>query len=169
MTVEDRGTYTFTEESVLPVYTIFCIILKTRWYFYLIWQNECPVILFLTFISFCIMTLLINVLITRMKLMKILNFCWFCNPRSVLLYLQSTKGGCCSISDDLSCSLNLSWTPSTSSIWLYDHLEERYSYLVCAGLSTSSTQFPLCIALWLTRWSEVDDRPCQNTASDNEV
>ena len=32
---------------------------------------------------------------------------WFCNPHlfwgSVLLYLQSPKGGCCSISGDLSC------------------------------------------------------------------
>ena len=39
-------------------------------------------------------------------------FRWFCNPPplfwgSVLLYLRSPKGGCCSISDDLPCSHKL--------------------------------------------------------------
>ena len=48
--------------------------------------------------------------------------CWFCNPPPlfwcwILLILRSPKGGCCSISDDLSCScicsnieISLSWT-----------------------------------------------------------
>ena len=46
---------------------------------------------------------------------------WFCNPSrliwgSVLLHLRSYKGGCCSISNDLSCSL-LKQQVTTCLLW----------------------------------------------------
>ena len=61
---------------------------------------------------------------------------WFCNPPPliwgcVLLYLRLPRGGCCSISDDLSCSFK-------HSKGCLDLSNSRYKFHICASPSVHS-------------------------------
>ena len=83
--------------------------------------------------------------------------CWFCNPPPlfwglILLILRSPKGGCCSISNDLSCSYvydvnSITFCrPDTRDIYVFAQKEGHY--LAAPLLNSRREENFICLVLW---------------------